>query len=345
MNNKVVFPREDWMEASPESQGIDSCRLKAAMDYLKQEASHVGIEEVVLVRNGYMIWKGNQIGNRHVVYSCTKSFTSTVLGLLVDDGACTLDTLAADYLPYLKEKYSKIALKHFATMTSGYNAIGHTYDEDGSLNPFVPNEPMFSPGTKFMYWDDATNLYGNVLTRIANESMKDFFKRRIADKIGMSNWDWIGFGEIDGLYVCSGAGNNERGIMISARDMARFGLLYLNKGCWNGEQLLSESWVLNATGPQVPYYIPFIVYPSRPHLDGRGIYGFNWWVNGVKFNGERRFTKAPINTFFASGYCNNKCFVIPEWNMVFVMLGTEPKRITDDTFNEFLGMLGDAIVN
>jgi CubicO group peptidase (beta-lactamase class C family) len=90
-----------------------------------------------------MIWKGDNIDHVHGVWSCTKSFTSTVLGLLIEDGKCSLDTRAASVVPALRPHYSDVTLRHFATMTSGYRAVGD--ETTGSYtrperNP-IPAEP------------------------------------------------------------------------------------------------------------------------------------------------------------------------------------------------------------
>jgi CubicO group peptidase (beta-lactamase class C family) len=120
----TVFPGADWAEATPESQGVDSAKLKEAAELLARTAGADGARELVVIRHGRMIYKGDDIDKRHGVWSATKSFTSTVLGLLIADGKCTLDTRVADVLPELKAHYPDVTLRHFTTMTSGYRAVG-----------------------------------------------------------------------------------------------------------------------------------------------------------------------------------------------------------------------------
>ncbi len=88
-------------------------------------------------------------------------------------------------------------------------------------------------------------MSANVLTRIAGESIMDLFKLRIADPITMNpkGWYWGNFGVIDGLLVNGGSGSQSKGMHISAQELARFGLLFLNRGNWNGNQLISAEWV------------------------------------------------------------------------------------------------------
>jgi CubicO group peptidase (beta-lactamase class C family) len=343
-----VVPGRDWTEAAPESQGVDSVKLRAAVNLLEQTVGKDGARELVIVRNGRLIWKGPDIDKVHGVWSFTKSFTSTALGLLIDDGKCSLDTRAREFVPELAEHYPEVTLRHFATMTSGYRAQSDepqgSYHHGPSQTPFLPNpEPLFTPpGSQYAYWDSAMNEFGLVLTRIAGESLEQLFKRRIADPIGMNpaRWHWGVLATNRGVAVNGGSGNSSKHIFISAREAARFGLLFLNQGRWNGRQLISAEWVKEARRVQVPASVPWAHPVSE--IDGRGVYGFNWWRNGVKPDGQRKYPGAPPGTFWGSGHHNNKCFVIPEWNMVIVRLGLDG-RAPDKVWNDFLTRIGEAL--
>ena len=348
-SSEMIFPGERWQEATPEAQNVDSAKLEAAISYLKNHSGSDGVKELVIIRNGRLIWKGADIDKQHGVWSLTKSFTSTILGLLIDDGKATLDTLAKDYVPSLAAVYPDIALRHFTTMTSGYYAVGDepsgSYKHGPSRTPFKPApKPLFEPpGSRYAYWDSAMNQFANVLTRIAGEPIEDLFKRRIADPIGMdrSKWDWGDFGKIDGIVVNGGSGNSNRHMFISARELARFGHLFLNRGKWNGKQLISAEWIEMATRPQVRASIPL---EPLSGADGRGTYGFNWWTNGIKPDGQQKWPDAPRGTYTASGYNNNDMFIIPEWNMVIVRLGLDQRDvpISDAAYNTFLKKVGEA---
>jgi CubicO group peptidase (beta-lactamase class C family) len=346
----MVFPGKDWREARPDAQGLDSEKLGEAVSYLENNSGSDGVRELVIIRNGYMIWKGPGIDKRHGVWSLTKSFTSTVLGLLIDDGGATLDTLAKDHVPAMATTYPSITLRHFTTMTSGYYAVGDkttgSYKHGPSRTPFKPAKtPLFEPpGSRYAYWDSAMNQFANVLARIAEEPIETLFKRGIADPIGMnrSKWDWGDFGEVDGTVINGGSGNGNKHMFISARELARFGHLFLNRGKWKGKQLISAAWVDAATKPHVPASMPL---EELSGADGRGTYGYNWWANGIKADGKRKWPDAPVGTYAASGYNNNDMFVISKWNMVIVRLGLDQRdvKITDATYNTFLKKVGEAI--
>ncbi len=348
----MAFPGKDWEEATPESQGIDSTKLNAAVSYLKNNSGRDGVKELVIIRNGYMVFKGTNIDKVHGIWSLTKSFTSTVLGLLIDDGRVTLDTPAKQYIPGMAETYPTVTLRHFTTMTSGYYAVGDEprggYKHGPSPTPFQPaKKPLFTPpGSKYAYWDSAMNQFANVLSSIAGEPIEALFKRKIADPIGMNpgKWDWGDFGKINGIVVNGGSGNNNKHVQISARELARLGHLFLNQGKWKGKQLISSAWIAQATRAQVPASLPL---ENLSGADGRGVYGYNWWVNDIKPNGKRKWPGAPPNTYSASGYNNNDMFVIPEWDMVIVRLGLDQTEfhITDKIYGTFLQKIGQAIMD
>lgn len=342
-----VFPGSEWDRATPESQGLHGERLTEAVRYLESSLGQDGVREVVIVRHGKMVWKGDDIDKVHGTWSLTKSFTSTVMGVLVDDGKCTPDTRVAEVLPEMAALYPELTLRHFTTMTSGYRAQGDettgSYKHGPSKTPFIQGEPLFRPpGGQFAYWDSAMNQYGNVLTRIAGEPMAEVFQRRIAGPIGMrpDRWKWGNLGQEGGILVNCGSGNRGQSVQISAGDLARLGWLMRNGGRWGDRQLLSERWVNEATRVQVPAALPW-GHPEGS-ADGRGCYGYNWWVNGVQADGSLKFPHAPVGVYCAAGHNNNRCFVIPQWDMVIVRLGLDGDS-SDMVWSDFLGRVAEAV--
>lgn len=159
----------------------------------------------------------------------------------------------------------------------------------------------------------------------------------------MTNWDWGDYATVDGVVVNGGSGNADKHVFITAREMARLGHLFLNRGNWNGRQLISAKWVEEATRVQVSAKTPWAQPESE--IDGRGCYGLNWWANGVTADGRHLWPGAPPGTFAASGHNNNKLFVIPEWQMVIVRLGLDQKdrKISDKALGHFIARIGEAM--
>ena len=341
---KKVFPKGEWLISTPEQQGVDSKKMNEALDYLASNSLSNKNREVLIIRNGYQIYAGDNIDCVHNIHSCSKTFTSTVLGLLVDDGKLTLDTKASKYEPLLKDLYPEVTFRHFATMTSGYNAKGRSRweneNEDWSWTPYEPDSPYFAPGTAFAYWDEAQMMFGRVLTQVLQRPMIDFLKERVTNEIGMDNWKWLPEKDISGININTGGSK----VQINAKQFARWGYLFLNDGNWDGKQLISKNWVRMATSVQVPANLP-TGNTDRNNIVGSGCYGFNWWVNGKHSNDKTDYPGAPEGLFYASGNFNNHCFVIKQWNMVIVRMGEDgdPKNI-DEGYNIFLNMIGKSFI-
>jgi CubicO group peptidase (beta-lactamase class C family) len=338
----AVFPDELWRVAMPASQGVDAAGLQGALDYLQTHAGGAGVDEMVVVRNGTLVWQGPDADRVHEIYSCTKTFTSTVLGLLAADGAVGVDDYAVRYWAALDDQYpeyGQIRLSDFASMTSGYDgAMGggwQFYRTDRArhlehvLSYTTPGPPLFLAGTSFKYHDAAVHMLGYILTKVAGRSLQEVFKQRVADPIGMKHFRWSDYGQ--------------RGVYSSALDLARYGLLYLNQGSWKGRQIFDPTFVARATSTQVAATVP------TKYSDLTGRYGFFWWTNGVRADGTRPWPSAPPRTFTAHGAGRNFIFVVPEWNLVLVRLSPAPDgeihlgTVKKGVWAEFFGRLKASI--
>jgi CubicO group peptidase (beta-lactamase class C family) len=325
---------------------MDPNKLKAAVAYMDEHFDPNGAKELVIVRNGCVVWTGPDVDAYHNIWSATKTFTSTVLALLIADGTCRLDDLAVTYLPGLDDRYplySRITLRHLASMSSGYRGqlvdVSPEQPWGDPMRYLEPAEPLFEAGTRVQYHDHQVFVLGAILTHLAGEPLEALFQRRIAEPLGLTKWDWGVSGEVDGIKLNNAAGTPSKapGVRITARQLARYGLLYLQRGRWQGRQLLAASFVDEATRNQVPGV------GASSFLHGR--FGLYWWTNDVMPNGHRPWPAAPPRTCTAHGHGCNFCFVIPEWNMVVVRLGTLPIGKTaqqDVLWNTFFARLAEA---
>jgi CubicO group peptidase (beta-lactamase class C family) len=328
---------------TPASQGIDEDKMLKALEYLKSKSFQDSIDELVIVRNGKIVFEGDSVKNRHNIYSCSKVFTSTVLGLLIMERRVNIDDLASKYDTTLLELYPDVTFRHFATMTSGYSAKGRSRwnDEnaDWSWTPYTPEHPHFEPGSHFEYWDEAQMMYGKVLTTILGKPMKEYLSEKITEPIGLGEWSWGTEQKWHGIEINNGC----TGVVMNALQLARFGQFYLNKGTWDGNQLLSEEWCHSAMSNQVDSKIP-IFKGDRENVKGSGSYGFNWWVNSS--DGLSKMPDAPLKVAYMSGFNHNVCCIIPEWNMVIVRMGDDgnPPEGKHIVWSDFLMMLGESLL-
>ena len=275
----MEFPGTAWREMSPADVGVHPNGLHHALNYWRMHTGTNGVDEVVLVRRGVVFHKGTAADRVHNVWSVTKSVTSTALGLLTGDGVTSLDAKAGGVEPLLDLLYPRVTLRDFATMTSGYDAVGRSRwgadSADWSATPYEPAPPLFPPRTKFAYWDEAQMMFGRVLTRLANRDLFELLRERLFDPIGMRVADWTPEGEVVGLVIRNGC----TGLQVDALNLARLGHLFLNEGRWSGRQVVPSAWVREATRVQVPVQLP-VADTARHQIEGPGAYGYNWWVNG-----------------------------------------------------------------
>lgn len=341
----MVFPQEAWLEKTPEELGFDYQKMKEALDYLASESGEDGLDEVFISVKGYCIYKGDSIYKKHNIYSSSKSFTSSVLGILTDQKSLSENTFAKEIDTAMAALYPEAQLKHFSSMTSGYSGKGSTrwdeVSEDWSWTPYAIDTPLFEPGTKYAYWDEAQMMFGRLLTMYTDRTLKSIFDEAIGKKIGLGSYDWGTEQEVNGIAINNGC----TGVMINAEQLARFGHFYLNKGNWNGQQLLSKDWIEKATQNQV--FTDIIADTDRDNVDGRGCYGYNWWVNDIMPDGKFHMPDAPKSLYYASGLHNNMCFVIPEWDMVFVRRGEDgnPLKGKPFVYNQFFKLLALSMTN
>ncbi|MEM7571455.1 MAG: serine hydrolase [Bacteroidota bacterium] len=335
--NLTSFPGRHWSRNEPEDVGVNPEILDDALSFLDRHCQEDGLDETMVIRNGQLIWSGDSINRVHGIYSCTKSFVSTMVGLLVEEGVIYLDQAVADLEPLLANHYPAATFRHFITMTSGYDAAGDNRwgeaSADWSWTPYAAANPLFEPGTAYAYWDEAMILLGRALTSAAGESMQSYLNRHIAAPIGIKNFEWWAEEEVDGLPINFGG----TGLKMSAEDQARFGWLYANSGRWEDQQLVPSSWVQAAMQNQVAPGLE-LAETDRKSTDGRGSYGFNWWVINPTED-------QPISAAYTSGLRHNVCLVIPDWQMVIVRMGEDgnPEAGKHFVYTELLKRLAPGI--
>lgn len=320
------FPGPKWSTATPQEVGLSDEQVMAALKEWERRTGPDGIQKTVVVRHGRLVCKSPYADKANGLYSSTKSFTSTCLGLLIDDGVVSLETKAASIEPVLKELYPDATLRDFTTMTSGYSARGisrwDAENTDWSYTPYEPTTPHFAPGSSYAYWDEAQMMFGRVLTRAAGRDLQALITERVFQPIGITSGRWLQEGDVEIGARQVPIRNGCTWLHLTALDLARYGHLMLHRGNWDGRQILSEKWVDAATSTQVSVDTP-IGDTDRSYVDGRGCYGFNWWVNGRCADGDLLMPDVPEGAFFSAGLKHNVCLVIPAWGMVLVRLGED----------------------
>ncbi|MBI4908368.1 MAG: serine hydrolase [Acidobacteria bacterium] len=345
-----------WQKRPAADAGFDPKKLQAALafalnhentwDYAKDQErvfgrklgsvpASRGAANVVIVRDGYLIAELGDTLRVEPVYSVAKSFLSTVAGLTVDRGKIrdVRDPVRALIRDggYDSPHNSRVTWQHHLQQTSEWE--GEMW---GKRHDFV-GRPEFGtaeqkprdltpPGEHYQYNDVRINRLSLSLLRLWREPLPDVLRRLVMDPIGASHdWKWLGYDnsavEIEGHKIVSVPGGTRwgGGIHMHSRDLARFGLLFLNRGRWANRQILSEKWVSAAVTPG----------PVGPD------YGYLWWLNTK----GKQWPSAPRSSFAALGNGGNIIWVDPDHRLVVVL-----RWLANGTFDEFVRLLLASVV-
>lgn len=281
----------------------------------------------LIIKNGYIIAKWGDTRRVDMTFSVTKSFLSTVAGLAVDHNLITsTNDKVVDYVwdgTFGGAHNGKITWEHLLQQNSDWTGElwgGKDWADrpprNGGIDDWKFRE-LREPGTVMEYNDVRVNVLAYSLTHVWRKPLPQVLKKYIMDPIGASTtWRWFGYKDawtvIDGVKMKSvtGGGHSGGGIFISAEDLARFGLLFLNDGKWRDKQLISTNWINEAVTPSIP----------------NASYGYMWWLNK---KGRRHWEGLSENIFYASGFGGNFIVVDKENDLVVVTRWLEPSKLKD----------------
>ncbi len=298
-------PTEGWRTSTPEKQGIDSGELIEMMIIIQKMEAH--FDSITIVRNGYLVTDAYfypfEKGLKHIIHSCTKSITSALIGIAIDKGYIkSIDQPVIEFFPdksfnNLDGNKRNMTVKHLLMMAPGikcrdsykyqWDGLKQMMSSDDWVQHFLDLPMAEAPGERFEYCNGASFILGAIIQKVTEMKLRDFADQYLFDPLGITDVSWkenpqginIGWGEI----------------WLNPHDMAKFGLLFLNKGHWNGKQVVSESWVDLSTQGHIKQDL-FDQYGFQWHLDNAGYY-------------------------MAVGYGGQYIFVIPNKNMVVVFTG------------------------
>jgi CubicO group peptidase (beta-lactamase class C family) len=319
----IAWPDGDLVADRSLPAAVDAAALQAASDWaFDRESPQQVTLSLLVVHNGRIIHEryapGVDMSTRTRTWSTAKSLAVTLIGMLVDEGRMQLDEpLGLEWLPRVRspapDPRSEITLRHVLNMSSGLDTIdtggleyatgsGLSYWAGASsVNGALRQALIREPGTNWDYENYDTLLAVRKMKEVLGEqAYREFPRRALLDKIGMRNT--LVSTDRFGDFVLSSQ------VYTNARDLARFGMLYLQNGMWNGERLLSEEW------------IDFVRTPA-PATVGRGSqYGGQWWL--VPDNRD----DVPKDAYSTSGNRGQYAVVVPSHDLVIVRRGLDYGR-------------------
>lgn len=287
--------------ATPESQGVKSEAIAEAFQKLKDKGYDV--HGLMILRNGYVIaehwWAPYAAEYQHAMYSATKTFTGLAIGFAVQEGLLNVDDKVIKFFPELLPKempqyLEDLTVEHLLTMSCGHASTRYAGSGAAQMRSFLATTFSSKPGTVFNYDVACSHVLSHILTRVAGTSTYDFLKPRLFDKLGIVDPIWEM--DLDGVNMGNG------GSHMRTSDLAKLGQFLLNKGVWNGEQLLNKQWIKAQTTPHI-YQRPGTTPEENMKDDGGQGYGYQTWMGRH-------------NSYRAIGGCNQLALVLPEYNLV-----------------------------
>lgn len=313
------WPTNGWRIALPQTQGMDPEKLRQMLAVI--EAQKLNVRSLVVIHNGYIVAEYYQppfdANSRHELYSCTKSFVSALVGIAIAEG--DLESVQTPVLECFPDytfantdaRKSAMTIEHLLAMTSGldwpegdpiYQQLWNSRD----WVQFVLDRPMAAePGTRFNYNSGCSHVLSALVADRSGMLTQQFAHERLFAPLGISDVNW----SVDSNGLAIGGW----GLNITARDMAKFGYLYLNEGVWDGQQIVPAEWVRASTTAHIK-------------TGGDFDYGYQWWI----------YPK--WNAYAAKGRDGQLIFVIPDYEIVAVFTA----RMDDD--RPLVALIEDYIV-
>ena len=263
--DEFVFPGAEWATDTPEEMGFDV----AALEAVAQTADELDSACFVVTRKGRIVgewyWDGADATTSREVFSVTKSFASTLVGIAEADGALDIEDSASEYIEeWAGTESEAVTIRNLLSNDSGREwSFGLDYSEmPASPDPTqfgIDLGQQYQPGEAWSYNNSAIQTLDRVVSEATGQVTADFAADRLFEPLGMQHSKMTTTGA-DGTSTLM-----FMGISSTCRDLARFGYLFLRDGNWDGEQIVPEAWVDEATGA-----------PSQEH---NAAYGFLWWLN------------------------------------------------------------------
>jgi CubicO group peptidase (beta-lactamase class C family) len=259
--------------SSPEAQGIPSSAVLAFVEAVEQKID--AVHSVMLVRHGRVVaegwWTPYAKDDPHVLFSLTKSFASTGVGMAIAEGKLTLDDPVLEAFPGLapakaSENLEAMRLRDLLSMSTGHHAEaieGFPYQSEESLpRLFLALPVAHKPGTHFVYNTPASHMLSAMVQKATGQTLVEYLRPRLFEPLGIEKYAW----EADRGGITMGG----YGLRVRTEDIARFGQLYLQEGVWQGRRLLPAEWVRAATARQTSN-------GSNPQSDWEQGYGYQFW--------------------------------------------------------------------
>ena len=294
--NENVF---SWNIVSPEDLGIEPSSVQELIDYIKEPS--LNTQAAILVEGNNIIAEyyaeGYNKNDQVTSWSVAKSFSSTLIGIAIDEGYIgSVDDSIALYLPEWKtEPQENISLKYLLGMRSGMDdhlGLG-VYFQGDMVSYSLDREISREPGITFSYSNEDSMLFSRIIENATGLDFQEYADTRLFDKLDIKETWWTDK---------SGNTLTYAGLDMTPREFAKFGLMIAQEGKWIDEQIVSQSWIKEAT----------------TEFDNLASYGYQWWTSTISENGLGRARQDDYPFFSALGLDGQYIYVWPEKDLVLV---------------------------
>ncbi|MEJ0029879.1 MAG: serine hydrolase [Bacteroidota bacterium] len=288
--NKLSLPR-----STPEEQGVSAVVINAFLDSIAKSKHE--FQSFMLVRHGKVIaegwWNPYRSDLKHTLYSLSKSFTATAVGFAKAEGKLALTDKVISFFPdklpdtvstYLKQ----LNVKDLLTMSVGQepDPTFNTVQTKDWIKTFLATPIKYEPGSRFLYNSMATYMLSAIVQKATGQKVFDYLQPRLFAPLGISGIDW----ETD----LNGINTGGWGLRLKTEDIAKFAQLFLQKGKWNGKQILAEGWTDEASSAQIIQH-PQYSQSKRDSSDWEQGYGYQMWrCRHDAFRGDGAFGQYAI---------------------------------------------------
>jgi CubicO group peptidase (beta-lactamase class C family) len=289
--------------STPEAQGIASSAILGFLDAADKQLD--ALHSFMLLRHGHQVaagwWKPYAADVPHMLFSLSKSFTSTGVGLAVAEGRLSVDDYVLSFFPddapaNPDANLKAMRVRHLLSMSTGHaeDTTGHLHEAaDGNWpRAFLELPVTYAPGTHFLYNTGATYMLSAIVQKLTGQTLLSYLQPRLFDPLGISGATW----ETDPRGVNTGG----YGLNVKTEDIARFGQLFLQKGMWNGAQVVPAAWVDEAT---------------RAHSDNSNTQTNPDWTVGYGY----QFWRCRHNAYRGDGAFGQYCIVMPDQDAVIAI--------------------------
>ncbi len=289
--------------STPEAQGVSSAAVRAFVEAADRQVTTM--HSFMLVRHGHVVaeawWKPQTADTQHVMFSLSKSFTSTAVGLAVEDGKLSIDDPVLKFFPDLapadpSANLKAMRVRDLLTMSTGHQTETKFGADVPWVKAFLAHPVPHKPGTHFLYNTPASYVLSAIVQKVTGQTVLDYLRPRLFDPLGIEKPTW-------GTSP-QGVNLGGYGLAVRTEDVAKFGQLYLQKGQWHGKQLVPAAWVEAATVRQVSN-------GSNPASDWDQGYGFQFW-------------RSRHGAYRGDGKDGQYCVVLPELDAVVAMTADNP---------------------